>query len=128
MTIYKVLSIAESLVLNGEEKWFSLDEALNELAEAKWELEEVLEISMPQKEKWASEKWIGTVIMVNRTLGKQGEIERQINKVANQIQEVEGKLKDIPDAQTIKRTTCEQEIRELSKRREQLHLLRNQIA
>jgi len=128
VTIYKVLSIAESLVLNGEEKWFSLDEALNELAEAKWELEEVLEISMPQKEKWASEKWIGTVIMVNRTLGKQGEIERQINKVANQIQEVEGKLKDIPDAQTIKRTTCEQEIRELSKRREQLHLLRNQIA
>jgi hypothetical protein len=31
MAMYKVLSMAESLVISGEERWFSLDEALIEL-------------------------------------------------------------------------------------------------
>lgn len=120
MAIYKVLSIGQELVVGGDERWDSLADALNELATAGWDLEHLVGVSLPQPERFASETWIASAVLVNRSRSAREDLERQIEKLKNRIAAVEQRRDTIPEDEKIKRFSVTQDIEELSKRLELL--------
>lgn len=91
---------------------------LNELAMADWELATLIPASVPAQEKFASEKWVGAVILVNRKLDASQEVERKIGKIKKQISQVEAEIEE--ESSSMKKASLSFTVREL---REQLEKL-----
>jgi hypothetical protein len=92
MPIFKTLRATGSNehILNGRidcgwESWNSLDLALNELGAANWEVETPLYGSIPGQHP---NTWPMALILVNRSADMAMEIQRQIDKLKNEIAEI----------------------------------------
>ncbi|MGH9339079.1 MAG: hypothetical protein ACRD1R_05715, partial [Acidobacteriota bacterium] len=95
-------------------------EALNELAAADWELQHLVPLSLPETDKFAAEKWIATGVLVNRSLGKDEDIQRQREKLKTEIGAAQRRRDAIPEVEAIKRTIARQDIEALTERLERL--------
>jgi len=94
MPIFKTLRAtgASEHILNGRidcgwESWNTLDSALNELGAANWEIDTPLYGSVPGHGPQPT-TWPMAIILINRSADMAMEVQRQIEKLKNEIVEI----------------------------------------
>ena len=94
MPIFKTLRatgsqghILDGRVNCGWESWNSLDSALNELGASNWEIETPLYGSLPGSGQPPT-TWPMAIILINRSADLAMEVQRQIEKLKNEIAEI----------------------------------------
>ena len=132
MPIYKILRLdshrhaplsgiveSEYHAPNKYERWHSLEEALNELAEAGWEVDTPIYGPVPGRGH-EGETWLEGLILVNRSANTAQEIRRQIEKVERRLTEERRALESGTVESSMEKVKTEQSVKELSSILEEL--------
>ena len=119
MPIYKILqfdnrrtSDLEGMVegrfhgLNEWERWGSLEEALNELAQAGWEIDETIYGPVPGGDH-QGDSWIVALVLINKTSDMNREVERQI-RIVERNMEIAKNETNCPNKNDIEKISAKQ--------------------
>jgi|GEM_PF-4970259 len=122
MPIYKVLSIGCDLVFSDDELWESLQEALNELAIADWEIQHIPGVSLPDSNRYASKDIVASAVLINRTRSSKDELGRKFTKLKGEIFSAENQLNAIPPPNEFESLRIRMLIGDLEKKADRLQL------
>lgn len=107
-----------SVVTSDNESWNSLEDALNELGEAGWEIATPVYGPVPGREH-QGDNWLEALILVNKSASASDDLDRRIAKVKEIIAEAERDLKTNPE-ESAEHRAAKSQIQMSSKYLEQL--------